>query len=232
MEKEIIKIIERNRISSTEVADALDKTGVLAGFSALNEGKHICGKVKYVYVHNESNWSLHEQIQNVEEGIILYVDAVNCSDKAIFGDLVAKYLLLYQRVKAIVVNGMLRDIPNLKKHGYSVWCKGFTPLGCYNKPVSITTDQENIINANRNQIDGGIMVCDDSGCTLINKDIINADTLKKMDLIELQEDIWFYCIDTLKWSTYDTVCLKKYLTNQDVLPPALRERLKEISFSD
>ena len=227
----IINIVERNRISSTEVADALNKTGVLNGIVPLNQGKHICGKVKYVNVYNESNWPLHEQIQEVEEGIILYIDAIECNDKAIFGDLVAKYLLLYKKLKAVVVNGMLRDIPNLRKNNYALWYTGGTPLGCYNKPVNLTESQKKISEFNKNEFNDGILICDDSGCTLIKKEIVNQDTLKKLELIELQEDIWFYCIDTLKWNTYDTVCLKKYLAQKDILPPAMRERLEEISFN-
>jgi peptide-methionine (S)-S-oxide reductase len=35
---------------------------------------------------------------------------------------------------------------------------------------------------------------------------INEELLSKLEFIELQEDIWYYCIDTLKWSTYKTIC--------------------------
>jgi len=39
---------------------------------------------------------------------------------------------------------------------------------------------------------------------------MNEKFLQKLDWIEEQEDIWFDCIDRLKWDTFDTVCLKKY----------------------
>ena len=55
------------------------------------------------------------------------------------------------------------------------------------------------------------MVCDDSGVVMIPKDKIDEKLITKLEFIEYQEDIWFYCVDTLKMSTYDTVCLKKYL---------------------
>ncbi len=232
IEHQIIEIIERNRISSTEVADALNKKGVIHGLQPVNLGKHITGKIKYVYAFDESNWPLHEQIQDIEEDVILFVDAFNCNNKAIFGDLVAKYLILYKRVRAIVVNGLLRDVPNLRKHGYPIWYLGTTPLGCYNIPVELTKNTENEMNTRRMFFEGGILTCDDSGCTLIEKNLIAEDILKRLELIELQEDIWFFCIDTLKWSTYETVCLKNYLNNPDVLPPILKEKVKQIPFKN
>ena len=232
LKDQIISCIEQNRISSTEVADALDKSGVLDSILPINYGKHVSGRVKYIYAFNESNWPVHEQIRDIDENCIIFVDAFNCSNKAIFGDLVAKYLILYKRAKAIVVNGPLRDIPNLRKDGYPIWCTGFTPLGCYNRPVDLTPDLESIIEKRKNKFENGILTCDDSGCTLIENRLIDNEILHKLELIELQEDIWFYCIDTLKWDTYETICLKKYLTNMDVLPPILQDKVKEITFND
>lgn len=228
---EMVLLIERNRISATEVSDALGKKGVLDGIDSLNMGKFVSGKVSYIYAHQNSNWPIHEQAQHVEEGSIVYVDMIDCTNMAAFGDLVTKYLVLYKRVKGIVVNGMVRDVPNLRKHSYPVWCKGFTPLGCYNKPVEETEEIKAIVEKNKKIFEGGILTCDDSGCTLIGKDLVTPQTYKKLEQIELQEDIWYYCIDTLKWNTYDTVCLKKYLEQQDVLPPALKDSVKEISFN-
>lgn len=230
MLQKCIELIESNRISSTEVADALDKTGVLNDLQPINPGRHIVGKAHYVYTHNQSNWPLHDQIQDIPENVILYVDTFDCENKAIFGDLVSKYLILYRKVKGIIVQGKMRDIPDIKKYGFPIWCTGFTPLGCYNKDVEPSKEISDEAEKRRAQIDGGILVCDDSGCTLIDNTRINEDTYNRLELIELQEDIWGFCINTLKWSTYDTVCLKKYLTNTEVLPDILKDKVKQISF--
>lgn len=225
----IINLIEENRISSTEVADALGKSGVLKRITPLSPGKHVCGKVRYSYVFDGSNWPLHEQTQQVEKGVILYVDTFNCEDKAVFGDLVAKYLLLYSRLKAVIVNGFLRDVPNLKKHNYAVWCTGVTPLGCFNKPVTPSDSLLLEIEKRKKEFEGAVMVCDDSGCTLIAPEKLTEETYRKLNLIELQEDIWFYCIDTLKWNTYETVCLKNYLKNNEMLPKVFLDKLSDFN---
>lgn len=226
-----VDLIQRNRISSTEVADALGKTGVLHGVHALNAGHFAAGPVAYVATYAESNWPLHEQIQAVPEGSVLYVDAFDCGERAVLGDLVAKYLFLYRRIQALVVNGYVRDAHRLRKENYPLWCRGATPLGCFNRPVEAATDLRARIDRRRRQFDGSLLVADDSGCTLVEPSRLNAETFGRLEFIEIQEDIWYYCIDTLKWSTYETICQKKYLDDPDVLPEMLRARLQDTSGS-
>ena len=227
MKEKIIELIKKNRISSVEVADALGKSGVIEGPKPLGTGQHIVGEIQYIYGHSESNWPIHEQGEKIKDGGILYVDTFECNNKAAFGDIVAKYFLLYKQVEGVVVNGLLRDVHTLKKENYPIWCKGITPLGCYNKEVEETLDIQNQVNKNRALLDGSIMICDDSGCTMISKEIISEDVYKRLKFIELQEDIWFYCIDTLKWSTYKTICEKAYLKDKNILPQILKEKVLE-----
>ena len=223
----MINTLERNRISTVEVADALGKSGVLAGISPLNQRRFAVGEVHYIYTWDESNWPLHEQITHVPEDSIVFIDSYQCGDKALFGELVAKYLLLYRKAQAIVTNGPVRDAHRMLKEGWPIWCQGVTPLGCHNRAVPLHPEVVAWSEQRRTALEGGILVCDDSGCPLIAPELITPDTLRKLEFMELQEDIWFYCIDTLKWSTFDTVCLKRYLEDKNVLPPLLRERLAE-----
>ena len=227
LKQEMISLIKKNRISSVEVADALGKTGVIEGPKPLAKGKFVVGEVQYIYGHSESNWPIHEQGQNVKEGGVLFVDTFNCGTKAAFGDIVAKYFILYKGFDGIVVNGLLRDIHTLVKEDYPLWCTGVTPLGCYNKKVEPDDNVKRLAKERKAYFEGGIMICDDSGCTFIEKNRINEETFKKLDFIEVQEDIWYYCIDTLKWSTFKTICEKAYLKERDALPETLRKRMDE-----
>lgn len=60
---------------------------------------------------------------------------------------------------------------------------------------------------------------------MIPKKDINENLIHKLQFIEFQEDIWFYCMDTLKMSTYDIVCKKRYLQG-NILD---KESLKKLS---
>ena len=221
---EIIEKIKSNRISTTEVADCLGKTGDMPGLMPVNRGQFKVGRVFFAYAYNESNWELHEQVQTVNEDDIVVVETHSCAERAIFGSLVSKYLLLYRRAAAIVVNGYMRDAHQIIKEDYPIWCRGLTSIGCYNKKNDSPIDRK-VLDQWKKKYAGAIAVCDDGGVVLIQRENVNDSFLEKLDFIELQEDIWGYCINTKKWSTYDTVCLKKYL-NTELLPKELKDKFE------
>ena len=140
------------------------------------------------------------------------MDAIDTNGRAIVGELVSKYVLLYQGASAIVTNGKMRDAHRLIKEKYPIWCSGVSPVGTFNLETD-TSKFSVIINENREKYAGAILVGDDSGVVLIPKEKINSDFLEKIIKIEEQEDIWFECLDRKKWNTYDIVCKKKYLNN-------------------
>lgn len=222
--EKVLDLIESNKISTTEVADVLGKTGQVEGVKALNRGLFKAGEVKLIYAINNSNYEVHKQLYEADDikDKILFVYNVNC-DRAIFGDLVSKYIMLYKRAKAIVVNGKLRDAHTLIKENYPIWCEDVSPVGCVNKVNGPEIDTK-LLKKLEDKYNGSIMVCDDCGVVMIPKEKIDDKLVTKLKFIEFQEDIWFYCIDTLKMSTYETVCLKKYLTD-GILDKRLLEQL-------
>lgn len=207
--EKIIEYIQVNRVSTTEVADCLGKTGALRDIYPINRGQFVAGRVKWVYAYQESNWSVHEQIRDVKKGEIVYIEAFDCKDRAIVGELVTKFLILYKQAGAIVTNGRMRDAHKLLKEKYPVWCTGFSPVGCFNTKHEKDLDS-GVVQSRRRETEGAVLVCDDSGVVLIPKEQLTEEFYQKLEAIEEQEDIWFDCIDRRKWDTFDTVCLKKY----------------------
>ena len=205
----IIDRIRLNRISTTEIADCLNKTGAVPLVSPVNKGHFQVGPVFWAYAFNESNWEVHEQLREVKPGDVVLVETFDCGDRAIFGELVAKFVLLYRQAAAIVVQGKLRDVPRLLKENWSIWSTGGTPIGCFNRrneepfPADILAER-------KARYEGAIAVCDDSGVVIIPAKNVGPEFLEKLAWIEEQEDLWFDCVDRRKWDTFDTVCLKKY----------------------
>ena len=223
--EEAINLIEANRISTTEVADVLGKSGQVDGVKPLNAGLFKVGEVAFVYAVNNSNYEVHKQLSEIDlKGKILYVHNVNC-DRALFGDLVSKYVLLYKGAKAIVATGALRDAHSLLKEKYPIWCTDVSPIGCVNHPNGDDLSPD-VYEKLKERYDGSIMVCDDSGVVMIPKDKIDEKLITKLSFIEFQEDIWYYCVDTLKMSTLDTVCKKKYLDG-NLIDDRLLKKLNE-----
>lgn len=208
--EKILKYIRRNRVSSTEVADCLGKTGALEGVSAVNRGHFAAGIVRYVYGHSESNWSIHEQVRDVGPGEIVVMDGIDVKGRALVGELVSKFILLYREAAAIVALEKMRDANDLIKNDFAVWCPGFTPVGCFNKNVPETDAIQQVVSERKAKYEGALAVCDDTGVVIVPKELLTEDFYQKLEAIEQQEDVWFNCIDFRKWDTFDTVCLKKY----------------------
>lgn len=214
LKKKILKFVLRNRVSSTEIADCLGKNGVLEGVTAVNRGIYRAGYVRYIYAHSESNWSIHEQARDVQEGEIVVMDGINVNNRALVGELVSKFIVLYREAAAIVALERMRDANDLIKNNYPVWSKGFSPVGCFNKDVPESEEVRKIVAERRARFDGALAVCDDTGVVVVQREQLTEEFYERLEFIEEQEDIWFNCIDFKKWDTFDTVCLKRYLTKE------------------
>jgi len=223
----ILDFCIENRVSTTEVADALGKSGVLTGIGPITQNMYRAGPVRAIFTANESNYAVHEQIRDVRKGEVVIIFTYNCEGRAIIGDLVCKFLLLYKGAAAVVVQGMVRDAAALRRQGYAVWSEGVTPLGCFNEP-SPPYPEEKERNM-RDAYEGGIAVCDDGGVTVIQRSRLDEEMLSRLRRIEMQEDIWFFCLDTLKWDTKKIVCDKSYLSEQGLLSIIHIEQLNELA---
>jgi len=214
VKERIIDYITRNRVSTTEVADCLGKTGVLENVLPLNPRHFTVGSIQYVYAIEDSNWTVHEDLDKYPTtDKIIFIDPIDVHGRAIIGDIVSKYILLYMRNKAIVTTGKMRDAHVLIKENYPIWCGGVSPVGCFNTNVD-REKYKDIVEERRAIYQDAIAVCDDSGVVIIPKEKITEEFLKKLEAIEKQEDIWYDCIDRRKWSTYRTICLKDYLRDE------------------
>ena len=76
IKERIITKIKKNKISTTEIADVLGKTGHVPGILPLNAGMHKVGEVKFVYAYNKSNWEVHEQLKEISPRKIAYVHGI------------------------------------------------------------------------------------------------------------------------------------------------------------
>ena len=225
---EIMDFCKKNRVSTTEVADALGKSGAFPKVFPINSNLYRVGPVRCVFTANNSNLEVHEQIRHVQEGDIVIIFTYNCdSNRAIIGDLISKYVLLYRGAAAIIVQGPVRDVAALRREGYALWAEGVSPLGCFNTPAEPYPPK--LEAEMRSRYEGGLAVCDDGGVTTISSGQLNQDMLQRLNRIEMQEDIWFFCLDTLKWDTKKIVCEKAYLKETDLLSSVHVQQLKELN---
>ncbi|CUH96609.1 hypothetical protein P22_2699 [Propionispora sp. 2/2-37] len=208
LQKKILEYIQSNGMSTTEVADAMYKTGELdPKLQVLLPGSRVAGIIHYIPAFNGSNYHVHNYARNTPKDAVVYIDAVNCDGKAIFGDLVAKYIFSYRQAKGIVVSGLIRDVQQLIKEKYPIWSYGRSPIGCINTDTGF---DEEYYNRRKQELDGGIIVADDTGVVVIKKDRITQEVFERLEFLGKQEAVWSDCITRLRWDTFDTICLKRY----------------------
>ena len=214
MKDVLIEYIKKNRVTTTEIADCLGKKGVVENILPINRGHFCVGNIKWTYAHNESNWKVHKDIIDTNKGEIIFIDSFGCNNRAIIGELMSKYLLLYCQAEAIVCNAPVRDAGAIIRENYSVWATGVSPIGCFNVNKAENIDIEER-NRRRSFYDGAIAICDDCGVVVIPKELHTEEFFKKIIAIEEQEDIWFDRLDRKHENTFEIVCLKKYLEDQN-----------------
>jgi regulator of RNase E activity RraA len=177
---QLADLIGHDRISSTMACDVMNKTGWIQDITPLNKGHHLAGEVKYVFAHSGTNYHLHEQIAEIDEDKIIFVDAIDCEQRAVMGDIMANYLLQHRRARAIVTNGYLRDVPELIKDNMPIWCKGGTPIGCHKVQTPVPDHVAKFVEERRRLFESSILICDDSGVAMITEEWVNESFYEKI----------------------------------------------------
>lgn len=208
---EIIDFIEKNRISTAEIGDALGKVGGIDGVVPLIKDLHFVGEVFYTFAYADSNWMIHNDAINVSKNSVVFIENLDNTNKALFGEIVSRFIIDKREAKAIVTNGKIRDISELRKLNIPIWHNGISPIGCYNSKPVYTDSLDELAQKRKEELDGAIMVCDDDGAVLIEKNSISSELLNKIKILQEQEKIWKECVFDKGWDTFETICLKRYL---------------------
>jgi len=197
--QKIIEYLKKYRPSTTDVADALGKTGLLSVARPITPGLYCVGSGHYTYACNNSNWMLHKMSQDAPAGSVVYVQVYDCGDKAVLGDLIAGYLFEKRHVAGVVVNGIVRDVGQLIEDRSQVWAKGISPIGVGHDEESMKCqiDEGTLVNE-------GILVCDDTGVVIISRSSQDG-ILEKLEHIRQREMRWHREVSEGK-TTFEVVC--------------------------
>jgi regulator of RNase E activity RraA len=227
------EIAEISMHSTTVVADAMDKFGSvpdLALIAGMPHNTKAAGPVYYVETYRESNWHLHESLQQAPEGAVVFVEPVRCNKRAIFGEIVMDYIMRKRKAQGVIVNGYMRDIEGIIPKQYPLWYKGNNPVGCFNKKVD-KPDLESVTETllpNRHYYDhpeNSICVADAAGVVVIPEQKISRVCQRVKEIAHL-EGIWTACIEA-GLSTFETICQRAY-ENPEKVSGQRFERVREL----
>ena len=121
-------------LSTSLVSDSMDRSGALQGIGMIGRGAgqtvSTVGPALTVRVPEGDNLALHVALDLLEPGMVLAVDAGGFEHRAVTGELMIAYAEERGAV-AIVVDGAVRDVEQLRAGRAAVFAKAVTHLGPY-----------------------------------------------------------------------------------------------------
>ncbi|WP_426350234.1 RraA family protein [Alloiococcus sp. CFN-8] len=123
--KELIEAFKN--LGSCAVSDGLNKFNTVHhSLKPILDDTVICGNALTVKMRPGDNLMLHKAIGIAKPGDVIVVDTCGSETNSVMGELMAM-AAFKSGVEGIVVDGAIRDIRELKKHGFPVFAKCVTP---------------------------------------------------------------------------------------------------------
>jgi RraA family protein len=113
-----------------DISDLLNRLyAVDPQIQCLTGEKHqVCGPACTVKVFPGDNLMVHKSLDVIEPGDVIIVDAGGSTLNAVLGDLVSTKAK-HRGANGFVVDGLIRDLPNIKELDFPVFARGITPIG-------------------------------------------------------------------------------------------------------
>lgn len=152
------------------LSDGLNKFNTMASdIKPVVEDIRIAGPAMTVRMRPGDNLMLHKAIDLAKEGDVIVVDTCGCLSCSVMGDLMAS-TAFKKGIAAIVVDGAVRDILDLKEKRFPVFAKGVTPaVGDKEGPGEINLP---ICCGGVPVLPGDYVVGDGNGLVVIRPDIV------------------------------------------------------------
>jgi 4-hydroxy-4-methyl-2-oxoglutarate aldolase len=116
--------------SSAQVADCMMRLGAMdAGIRPIWPSPRVVGPALTVWCHSGDNLMLHKALSLAVPGDIVVMNTQGNVGNAGFGELLATSAVKIG-VRAVIVDGMVRDGDGLQALGLPVYARGLCPNGC------------------------------------------------------------------------------------------------------
>lgn len=138
MKAKIVKRIRRptaewvekfKAIPSSIVSDCLNRYyGMNSEIRPIFEGIRLCGPALTIQSMAGNNLMSHYALTFAEPGDVLVIDARGYVGNAVWGSVQALYAVK-RGVAGLVIDGAIRDVEDMRRIRFPVFCKGITPAG-------------------------------------------------------------------------------------------------------
>lgn len=111
------------------IGDELNRAQIMhAAIKPVAPGMAFAGQALTVHCMVGDNIALHHAVANAPAGAVLVVDARGHEDTAIWGDILHT-AALHKGVAAVVIDGAMRDVAELRVSRLPAYCRAIVPAG-------------------------------------------------------------------------------------------------------
>lgn len=165
------------QFETPDISDILNRMYAMnTGIRNLSSNASICGPACTVKVFPGDNLMVHKVLDVAQPGDIVVIDAGGSKSNAVLGDLISSKAK-HRGIAAFVIDGLIRDLPDVREVGLPVFARGETPIGPLHRgpgeinfPVSCGGI---VVNP------GDIIVGDPSGIVVVRQEFA-SDTLTRL----------------------------------------------------
>jgi 4-hydroxy-4-methyl-2-oxoglutarate aldolase len=179
-------MIRARKLSSSLISDATEGLGVMEyHLKPIAPKMKVIGTAMTVALRPGDNLFLHKAIYLSGQGYVLVADGKGYSGGAAWGEMTTRAALA-MGVEGLVLDGVVRDLAELRELGFPVFAKGAVPSGMNRLgPGEINGG---ISCAGISVQPGDLVVGDDDGVVVVTRDRI-ADVLEQAETKAAQEAI-------------------------------------------
>jgi RraA family protein len=118
------------QFQTPDISDLLNRLyAVNPAIHALTGSHHtLCGAALTVKVFPGDNLMVHKALDVAEPGDIVVIDAGGSTMNAVLGDLISTKAK-HRGIAGFVVDGLVRDLPDILELNFPVFARGTTPIG-------------------------------------------------------------------------------------------------------
>jgi len=161
-------------IPTAVISDERGHEGALAGLRPLFAGRPFAGQALTIEVGDADNGTARQALAQAAPHAVIVIDASARPDCAVWG---GKLIAIARErgVAAVVVDGNVRDVVDLRDSGLAVVSRGVTPRGpLWGGRIGVT------IHCGGIEIrSGDLLVGDDDGAIAVPLDAVDADLLQR-----------------------------------------------------